>query len=231
MPQNTTREKSVEIQLDAHHRIYIALLISVGVYFGFRHIISGQELILLIWICFGMSLIISQWVIILTAHPRDIVKIARLQDSSRSLIFIFVVFASLISLGAIFLLLQSSKLVSKEQITAHVLLSFGSVVVSWWLVHTVFTMRYAHEYYDTTTDDGKTKPMGGLDFPGDLKFPDYMDFVYFSFVIGMTFQVSDVEISSPHIRRLAWAHGLISFLFNTAIVALGINIVSGLVAH
>lgn len=217
--------------LDAHHRLYIALVISIASYFVFRHLIPLSELILMVWIFFGMSLIISQWFVIIGAHPRDIVSIARLQDSSRTLLFLFVVAASLFSLGAILVLLKSPKGATDEQITTHVLLSFGSVIVSWWLVHTVFTMRYAHMYYDTDTDDGKSKPFGGLDFPGDNKYPDYLDFVYFSFVIGMTFQVSDVEISSRSIRRLAWVHGLISFAFNTAIVALGINVISGLVAH
>jgi uncharacterized membrane protein len=103
-----------------------------------------------------------------------------------------------------------------------------AVIISWWLVHTVFTMRYAHLYY--TTDEGKKTPLGGLEFPGNDKEPDYLDFVYFSFVVGMTFQVSDVEISSKQIRRLAWAHGLIAFAFNTAIVALSINVISGLVS-
>jgi uncharacterized membrane protein len=109
-------------------------------------------------------------------------------------------------------------------------LAIGSVIVSWWMLHTVFTMSYAHLYYTSTPDpdDAETEVIGGLQFP-DEKKPDYLDFVYFSFVVGMTFQVSDVEISSRSIRRLVLLHGLISFAFNTAIVALSINVVSGLV--
>ena len=86
-------------------------------------------------------------------------------------------------------------------------------------------------FYDTTNDDGTSKAKGGLDFPGGEKNPDFLDFVYFSFVLGMTFQVSDVEISDKQMRRLAWVHGLISFAFNTAIVALSINVISGLVSQ
>lgn len=109
-------------------------------------------------------------------------------------------------------------------------MSIGSVVVSWWMLHTVFTMSYAHMYYTKTpqTDDPKDAVIGGLLFPEENN-PDYLDFVYFSFVIGMTFQVSDVEISSRSIRRLALLHALISFAFNTAIVALSINVISGLI--
>lgn len=231
MSSKTDQQIALKPQLDAHHRIYIALAVSLAVYLVFRKIIPWTELALLDWICFCMSLITMQWIIILTAHPRDIIRIAGLQDSSRTFIFMFVVFSSLASLGAILFLLKSPKGTPDEQVLTHVLLSLGSVIVSWWLVHTVFTMRYAHEYYDTATDDGESKPFGGLDFPGDEKNPDYLDFVYFSFVIGMTFQVSDVEISSRQMRRLAWAHGLISFAFNTAIVALGINVISGLASH
>ncbi len=223
-------DKTDIFHLDAHHRLYIALAISVIVYFIFRSLIPVSENVLLVWICFAMSLIISQWIIILTSHPLEVRKIARLQDSSRAIIFLFVIVASIVSLGAIIVLLKSPRQVSERQVTEHILLSMGSIILSWWLVHTVFTMRYAHLYYDTDTDEGGTRKAGGLIFPGDAE-PDYMDFVYFSFVLGMTFQVSDVNISSPQIRRLAWMHGLISFAYNTAIVALGINIISGLVAH
>ena len=89
-------------------------------------------------------------------------------------------------------------------------------------------MHYAHAYYCDHGDDNDGYEGSGLRFPGE-KAPDFLDFAYFSFVIGMTFQVSDVEISSRRIRRLALVHGLLSFLFNTLILALSINLVSGLI--
>ena len=183
---------------------------------------------LITWIAVAMSIIILDWIVILSAHPKDIRKVASLEDSSRLTIFLFVLVASLASLIAMYLLLKSTKGESEETVTGYIFLAMTAVVVSWWLVHTVFTMRYAHLFYTVT--DGHRTPTGGLGFPGDDKEPDYLDFVYFSFVIGMTFQVSDVEISSKQIRRLAWAHGLIAFAFNTAIVALSINVISGLVS-
>ena len=227
MPDSTPKQNASVYQLDAHHRLIIALLVSVGAFFVFRTHTSAAELILTIWIFFAMSLIVSQWIVIFTAHPSEIISIAKIQDSSRSLIFVFVIGAALVSLGAIVALLSLPKQLHGAHRLAPVLLSLGSVVVSWWLVHTVFTMRYAHDYYDKETDSGKPKPGGGLDFPGDDE-PDYLDFVYFSFIIGMTFQVSDVSINTRNMRRLALAHSLLSFVFNTAIVALSINIVSGL---
>jgi uncharacterized membrane protein len=228
MPEVTEPKKNFILRIDAHYRLYIALLIGAIAFFFSRHLPSVPEVTLITWIAVALSIIILDWITIIWAHPREIRKIANLEDSSRLMIFLFVLTASLVSLVAILLLLKSTKGQSDSIVTWYIILAMSAVVISWWLVHTVFTMRYAHLYYNT--DDGKKTPLGGLDFPGDDKNPDYLDFVYFSFVVGKTFQVSDVEISSKHIRRLAWAHGLIAFAFNTAIVALSINVISGLVS-
>jgi uncharacterized membrane protein len=221
-------KKNFLLRTDAHYRLYLSLLIGVGTFFAIRHVQSVPAVALITWIAIAMSIIILDWIVILSAHPRDIRKVASLEDSSRLTIFLFVLVASLASLIAMYLLLKSTKGESEETVTGYIFLAMTAVVVSWWLVHTVFTMRYAHLFYTVT--DGHRTPTGGLEFPGDDKEPDYLDFVYFSFVVGMTFQVSDVEISSKQIRRLAWAHGLIAFAFNTAIVALSINVISGLVS-
>jgi uncharacterized membrane protein len=233
MPTGTATKKSkIWFRLDSHIRLLISLGISAIVLFFFvwgKFSIPG--VVLVTWISFGLSIIIMDWIIILSSHPKEVRKIAKLEDSSRTLIFAFVIIASLVSLLAIIFLLKSSKDLSPEKVTGHVILAMTSVIVSWLLVHTIFTLLYAHLFYTTVTDaDNKRKAIGGLEFPGDEKEPDYLDFVYFSFVLGMTFQVSDIEISSRQIRRLAWIHGMVSFAFNTAIVALSINVISGLVA-
>lgn len=107
----------------------------------------------------------------------------------------------------------------------HVALIAATLVLSWLLTHVMFAMRYAHEYYEHAA--GLPSSIhGGLAFPGDSP-PDYWDFVYFSFVLGMTFQVSDVDITSRKMRRLATVHGVLGFLFNTVIVALTVNIAAG----
>lgn len=107
----------------------------------------------------------------------------------------------------------------------HVALVAATLFVSWLSTHVLFAMRYAHEFY--TASPGNEKVDGGLDFPGD-GMPDYWDFTYFALVLGMTFQVSDVDITSRKFRRLAAAHGLVGFLFNTVIVALTVNIAASL---
>ncbi|MGO9358138.1 MAG: DUF1345 domain-containing protein [Xanthobacteraceae bacterium] len=101
-----------------------------------------------------------------------------------------------------------------------VVLAMGTIALSWAAIHTTFALHYAHDYY-------RADPPGGLLFPGNTAPPDYWDFVYFSFVIGMTAQVSDVGVTDRIIRRTATAHGIASFFFNTALLALTINIVAG----
>jgi uncharacterized membrane protein len=118
-----------------------------------------------------------------------------------------------------------SKDMPPMQRNLHVGLVAATLFVSWLMTHTTFAFRYAHEFYEVADNaDGIT---GGLEFPGE-KRPDYLDFMYFSLVLGMTFQVSDVQITARKFRRVAAAHGLLSFLFNTIIVALTVNIAAGL---
>jgi uncharacterized membrane protein len=219
------------LRIDAQHRLYLSLAITAIVFFLARTHVGTPALVLVSWFGFCMSLIILNWIVILSSHPREVRKLASLKDSSAILIFSFVILSAVISLLAIIMLLQSSKTQGQHfHATEHILMSIGSVVSSWWMVHTVFTMRYAHMYYTTTpeTNDPEDCVIGGLSFP-DETMPDYLDFVYFSFVVGMTFQVSDVEISNRSIRRLCLVHAIVSFAFNTAIVALSINVISGLV--
>ncbi|MEX8549255.1 MAG: DUF1345 domain-containing protein [Mucilaginibacter sp.] len=213
--------------LDSQHRQYIALAVALLTYFLTRKQALPVN-IMLTWIGYATSILVMSWISILSMHPSDVRRVASLEDSSVTFIFLFIIGSALASLFAVVLLLQSLKGLSKEQTITHVLLSIASVAVSWWLTHTVFTMRYAHIFYSTKNEEGGYGY--GLEFPKE-PCPDFMDFVYFSFVIGMTFQVSDVEISSRRIRRLAWLQGILSFVFNTAIVALSINIISGMFGH
>jgi uncharacterized membrane protein len=100
-----------------------------------------------------------------------------------------------------------------------------TLLLSWLVTHVTFAFRYAHEFYGR--DPGATDVDRGLEFPSET-MPDYLDFLYFSLVLGMTFQVSDVQITSRKLRRVATLHGLLGFLFNTVIVAFTVNIAAGL---
>lgn len=183
-----------------------------------------------VWIGFSLANLLLFGITMFTAHPQEITHIAKKQDFSRLLIFLIILVASFVSLFAIVALLRSLPNAGEKGYYFHIALSVGAVACAWLLIHTVFAFRYAHLFYTCETEEEgiKKKHRGGLLFPND-KTPDYLDFAYFAFVIGMTFQVSDVQVSSSNIRRLALLHGLLSFLFNTVILALSINIIAGLV--
>jgi uncharacterized membrane protein len=177
------------------------------------------------WDIFCFCLLIFYWFSFFTTSQVHIAKQAAEDDPSRIIIFVIVLVCSAASMLAVILLLTAQKESSAER-SMHVPLALLGMIFSWLTVHTLFTVRYAHIYYGRKKDDASSYK-GGLDFPEDTK-PDFLDFAYFSFVLGMTFQVSDVQISSKKLRRLALLHGLISFAYNTIIVALTINIIAGL---
>jgi len=215
------------ISLRAKHRLLIAVCTSLIVLFKCRYILQLPTLIMVIWITYSTTILIFTWITIFLAHPRQIRIIARLQDSSRTLIFLFVIVASSASFLAVIILLKSVHGLSKDELIQHIVLSIISVLSSWILVHTLFTLRYAHLYYG---DSALKYCHEGLDFPCEI-YPDYLDFAYFSFIIGITCQTSDISITSRKIRRLALMHGILTFGFNTIIVALTINVISGLLAQ
>ncbi|MGI8952254.1 MAG: DUF1345 domain-containing protein [Chitinophagaceae bacterium] len=216
-------------RLDAHHKLYISFAVAI-VFFLATTKFSLAIHLMATWLAFGICTLILSWITILSHHPAQMKRIAKKQDSSRTLIFFFVIIAAFVSLFAVIFLLKSTQGLSKSNIQLHILITIASVICSWFLVHTVFTLRYAHLFYNDHSfqEDSEKEIIGGLVFPKEEE-PDYLDFVYFSFVIGMTFQVSDVQITSRRIRRLVWMHGILSFAFNTVIVALSINVISGLV--
>jgi uncharacterized membrane protein len=160
----------------------------------------------------------------LRATPEIMRRFARQEDEGRVLISSLITISACISVVAIGLILQDK---GKENslLFLHLGLAIITIVSSWLLVHTIFAQHYAHIYYqaDQTLAESKAD---GLDFPGEIE-PDYWDFLYFSFVIGMTSQVSDVSVTSRQMRRLSLLQGILAFFFNTTIVAMAINIVAG----
>ena len=142
------------------------------------------------------------------------------QDEGVYIIQALAIAATFASLAAVLFALIGSK---QSGVATGVPLAVTTILLSGTFVHTIFTFHYAHEYYGERRD-GK---IGGLVFPGDRE-PDYRDFLYFSLVIGMTSQVSDVAITSKSLRHVATMHGVLSFFFNVTVLALTINVVSGL---
>jgi uncharacterized membrane protein len=149
------------------------------------------------------------------AHIR---RRAALQDEGQTAILILTVAAALASFAAIIAELGTASHAGAGREPIQLVLATLTIVLSWGFTHTMFALHYAHEYYEENGGRG-----GGLTFPGEAQ-PDYWDFVYFSFVIGMTSQVSDVAVTCRPIRRTVTAHGIVSFAFNAALVALTVNI-------
>lgn len=215
-------------RFDARHRLVIGLVVAGLVWIFLRGHVRAPTEIIATWDAFAFSTLVLAWLSILLTPLRQIRTHAKEQDSSRVLIFVFVVIAACAALFAVGFLLGIHKAENRGHLTIHLLLSLATVVCSWSLVHTGFAFHYAHSFYGDSDEPGQDRHAGGLDFPGNHP-PDYFDFAYFSFVIGMTCQVSDVQITSRRIRRLALVHGALSFGFNTVILAMLINTVTSLI--
>jgi uncharacterized membrane protein len=164
------------------------------------------------------------WGLMLTATPDTMRYNAQKQDVGRNAILSLVLVASCISLLSIVFILNFTQ---DNSTVLNLTLSVATIIGSWLLVHTIFALHYAHKYYQESSGNFPERNAEGLSFPDD-RDPDYWDFLYFSLVIGMTGQVSDVQITSRPMRRLALFHGMLSFFFNTTIVAITMNIIAGL---
>jgi uncharacterized membrane protein len=213
-------------RLNATQKLIISAVISVLAYLvsiGFVH--KTLLHLLVSWDAFCLFFILLNWITFFTIRPQQIRNEARKQNEGRVVVFIIALIATLVALLAVLLLLLD-KSQGYREISFTLLCAFSGLILSWVLVHTIFTVRYAHLYYADHEEDNN-KHAGGLDFPDGIH-PDFLDFAYYSFVIGMTFQVSDVSISSRKLRRLTLLHSLMAFAFNTIIVALTVNVIAGL---
>lgn len=214
-------------RLDAHHRVIASLAVGTAVFYALRGHVRLWTSSIAAWDAFAVCALVLAWITIV-ATPRDKLRAhAQAQDLGRKLIFVFVVIAAVAALFAVGFLLHANRSEPRGHLTAHLIISLLAVVTSWSLTHTVFGLRYAHTFYGDSDDPANHQHAGGLDFPGE-RLPDYLDFAYFSFVIGMTCQVSDVQITSRNIRQFALLHGVLSFGFNVIILALTINTVTAL---
>lgn len=160
------------------------------------------------------------WMIFLHAGPHETHQHAGSQDPGRHAVNILVILTSCVSLLATAVILRQAR-ASAEVRDLFVVLCILAVASAWLLTHSAYALRYAHLYY-RDDDEG----VGGLSFPDDTR-PCYLDFAYFAFTIGMCFQVSDVSVPSRQIRRAVLGHSVLSFLYNTAILATAINLAVG----
>jgi uncharacterized membrane protein len=219
------KSENIFTKTDPVHRVLLSSFFALLTYLFIRN--EPYEFIIIamiLWDVFAFIYIIASWIVFFTSTIEHITKKARVDDGGKFFVFFIVVFASFVSMITVSILVASKDSLGMEE-AVYLPIIIGGILLSWTLVHTTFCFHYAHLYYDN--ENGTNNNAEGLEFPKE-KHPDYIDFAYFSFVIGMTFQVSDVEISARKIRRLALLHGLLAFILNTFVVALTINLIAGL---
>jgi uncharacterized membrane protein len=180
---------------------------------------AGRAAPLIGWDVLALTFCSWVWATIWPLDPLETARHAKRENPGRDLADIVLLAAAIASLIAVGVVLFSAGNANGNDKYVQAGFALASVFISWVLIHTVFTLKYALHYY--------TDPAGGIDFNEDDK-PDYRDFAYLAFTIGMTFQVSDTNIQTKPIRRTALRHALISFPLGAVIIATSINLVSGL---
>ncbi|GAC1346547.1 MAG: DUF1345 domain-containing protein [Bradyrhizobium sp.] len=198
----------------ARPRTFVSILIGIAAFFLLPGSLRLVTRLLVGWDIFASVYLVLAYIMMARCGLAYIRRNAVLQDDGRFLILLVTALGAFASIAAIVLELGATHRTAPD-----LALATATIALSWAAVHTTFALHDAHDFYRGP------KP-GGLQFPsgGEEDHAEYWDFVYFSFVIGMTAQVSDVGITDKTIRRTATAHGIISFFFNTALLALMVNI-------
>jgi uncharacterized membrane protein len=174
---------------------------------------------LIVWNAFAISYLVLAFIMMARSDVATMRRRAAAQDEGAVFILLITSLAAVASLAAIAIELHGAGGGAGEK-PFRIGLAGATILCSWLFVHTSFALHYAHEFYG----EGRDKEIGGLQFPKKGYEPDYWDFLYFAANFGAAAQTSDVQITSPAMRRLALAHTILSFLFNTTILALAVNV-------
>ncbi len=218
---NETGEPSQHTRTLASARTKLLICCVAGIAAGVLAAVfgTGREAPLIGWGTLAVVYTLWVWTSVTRMDAAATAAHAKGEDPGRDLADLALVGAAVASLIAVGLVLFDAGNQNGATKYVQAALAVASVSVSWILVHTVFTLKYARLYY--------TEPVGGIDFNEDDP-PQYSDFAYLAFTIGMTFQVSDTNLQTKAIRRTALRHALISFPLGTVIIATSINLVAGL---
>ena len=207
----------------AHPRLLIGIICGVAVMLATRGWLRPSLRAVIGWdigiLCY-LTLILAMAA---RATPQSMQRRAASEDATRWIFLAAIPGAAWASMFALLALLHEAHNAAGPLSVELALLAGATILLSWMLAHTMFALHYAHDYYA----DVAAKRPAGLLFPGNPREPDYWDFLYFSLVVGMTCQVSDVQVAGRLWRRLVLAHGVVSFLFNTVVLALSINLLAG----
>lgn len=204
-----------------HGPFYLAVLIGIAVWIVAWRLgwpippVLGGDAFFVIYLAFVAAIRVHM-------SPDGLRRHASEEDEGILIIILLAVAAIVFSLTAIFALLNQGGPPGPWQLVC----AIASVPLGWLTLHTIAAFHYAHLYYapsDKKTADASPSNAGGLQFPGD-EAPGAWDFLYYSFVVGMTAQVSDVAVLTSTMRRLTLAHGVLSFFYNTVLIALAVNV-------
>lgn len=220
------QDKSLPIRLIlARPRLLICFLIGLASYFLVPQGVAQQSITkaIIAWnLGAGLYLLLAFKMMFWSSHERMRSR-ALQQDEGRILVLVLVVTAALMCIGAIVAELAVVKDLKGSIRNYHLALAGVTIATSWAFTQTMFALHYAHDYYMTVVHGEH----GGLEFPGGHP-PDYGDFLYFACVIGTSGQTADVNFTSRKMRRTGLVHCVLAFFFNTTLLALTINIASGL---
>jgi uncharacterized membrane protein len=214
------------VRLSAPRRLGIVLVIAMATFFALEPWVSTHSRLLICWNAGALTYLGLAWTTVARADATMTRVRAQAHDQSGYVIFLLVVTAASASLVAIGFLVGNFRNLSFWPRAGHLTLTISALLLSWLLIQTLFAFHYARWFYSRERESKTHR--GGLNFPGD-KEPDYLDFAYFAFVVGMTSQTSDVCVMTRHMRRLTLIHSVLAFIFNIAILAMSINIISSVI--
>jgi uncharacterized membrane protein len=211
------------IRVGAMQRLAVVIAVGVVAYLAQPTSVSWHTRFVVSWDLSVLTYLSLAWWLIASSDAATTRDHALSQDQSGYVIFLFVVVAACASVVAIGFVVSTIRELDFWARAWHLALTVGALISSWLLIQTVFAFHYAHRYYAILHRERTATPE--LLFPGGRE-PDYLDFAYYSSVVGMTSQVSDVAVTSRSMRRLTLVHSVLAFVFNIAVLALSINIIA-----
>jgi uncharacterized membrane protein len=211
--------------ISATSRLLIVAIAGFGAFFILFPDSSITISLAISWALAGLLYLALTYIMMFFSTQENILALSKKEDDGAAMILLIIILAAAASLITIVIILSGIKALPIHLAIRHVFLVLGTYAISWFFVHTAFALHYAHVYYQ---EYEKTKEPPLL-FASKPK-PSYVDFLYFSMVIGMTCQTADVNIASSRVRFLVMLQGMTAFIFNTSLLALAINLISGVVA-
>ncbi|QWD59677.1 DUF1345 domain-containing protein [Polynucleobacter sp. MWH-UH35A] len=212
-------------QIGATQRMCIVAFAGLGSYFLLPASQSEVVRLALSWVLAGSLYLILTYIMMYFSTEENILDLSKKEDDGAPMILLIIVLASVASLVTIVIIFSNIRTLPGNIAMRHIGLVLATYVISWLYVHTAFALHYAHVYYQEL-EKSQVAPLQFASTPR----PTYVDFLYFSIVVGMTCQTADVNIASSRIRFLVMIQGMTAFAFNASLLALAINLISDIVA-